>query len=171
MTVVNRILRKCPRTLEKGQTLVETAVVLMMLLLLTFAIIDFASLFYVYLSLENGISQATRYGITGQQMTNPDPHVGGLLSRIESIKLSMQKSTPTLTLNENVNTWYTFEHLVSGSWSPYDTTHNEDAKGNDVMRVSVRYHWNLITPLIRPFFSGGGIDLTVRSSVKNEGYS
>lgn len=167
----NRILRKWSKASEKGQNLVESAIVLMLLLLLTFAIIDFSSLFYVYLALENGVSQATRYGITGQQMNNPDPNVGGLLTRIESIKLAMQNSTPTLTLKENVNTWYTFDHLVSGSWAPYDISHNEDAKGNDVMRVSVRYHWNIITPLIRPFFAGGGIDLTVRSSVKNEGFS
>ena len=37
-----------------------------LLLLLTFSIVDFAALFYVYLALENGASQATRYAVTGQ---------------------------------------------------------------------------------------------------------
>ena len=40
---------------EKGQNLVETAAVIIPLLLLTFAIIDFSGVFYVYLALENGL--------------------------------------------------------------------------------------------------------------------
>ncbi|MFN8009077.1 MAG: TadE/TadG family type IV pilus assembly protein [Terriglobia bacterium] len=155
-------LRSC-----HGQYMVEVATVLPLLLLLTFAIIDFSTLFYVYLSLENGISQATRYGITGQQLSNPDPLVGGTLSRIDSIKLAMKQATPTLTFSAS-NPQFTFEHLVAGSWTAYGGT--EDAKGNDVMRVTVLYHWDLMTPLIRPFFTGGGIDLRVTSSVKNEGF-
>jgi Flp pilus assembly protein TadG len=43
---------------SRGATLVEAAVLTPLLLLLTFSIMDFASLFYVYLALENGVSQA-----------------------------------------------------------------------------------------------------------------
>jgi Flp pilus assembly protein TadG len=153
---------------SQGQYLVELAAVLPLLLLLTFAVIDFSTLFYVYLSLENGISQATRYGITGQQLPNPDPVVGGTLSKIDSIKLAMKLATPTLSFTSS-NPQYTFEHLVAGTWTTYNTA--EDAKGNEVMRVTVRYHWDMMTPFIRPFFTGGGINLIVSSSVKNEGFS
>ena len=59
-------LRDC-----KGNTLVEAAVLTPLLLLLTFSIMDFASLFYVYLALENGVSQASRYGVTGQADGRP----------------------------------------------------------------------------------------------------
>ena len=43
-----------------------------LLLLLTFAIIDFSTVLYIYLTLENGVSQATRYAVTGQQMNDPN---------------------------------------------------------------------------------------------------
>ena len=33
---------------------------------------EFAAMFYVYLALENGVSQATRYGVTGQTEGRPD---------------------------------------------------------------------------------------------------
>jgi Flp pilus assembly protein TadG len=156
---------------ERGQALVETAFVLILLIILTFAIIDFASLFYVYLALENGVSQATRFGITGQQYLDPNPMAppGSLLSRIESIKTAMKNNTPTLDLTNPSNPQYSFEKLVGTTWTAYGS--GEDIKGGEIMRVTVQYHWNLITPLIRPFFPSGGIDIRVTSSVKNEGFS
>ena len=47
--------------------MLEAAIITPLLLLLTFSIVDFGALFYVYLALENGVSQATRYGVTGQR--------------------------------------------------------------------------------------------------------
>ena len=44
-----------------GSTLLEAAIITPLLLLLTFSIVDFGSMFYVYLALENGVSQATRF--------------------------------------------------------------------------------------------------------------
>ena len=48
-----------------GRQLLEAAIITPLLLLLTFSIVDFAALFYVYLALENGVSQATRFAVTG----------------------------------------------------------------------------------------------------------
>jgi Flp pilus assembly protein TadG len=152
------------RDSERGQAIVETAFVLILVLFLSFGIIDFSTLFYVYLTLENGVSQATRYGITGQTMTDPD---GNPYNHIDSIKAAMQNATPSLTFTSS-NPQYTFEHLVSGAWTAYAT--GEDAAGGDIVKVTVRYHWNLITPLIHPLFPSGGIDLVVKSTVKNEGF-
>ena len=50
-----------------GANLVEAAIVTPPLLLLTFAICDFAAVFFVYLALESGVTQATRAGVTGNQ--------------------------------------------------------------------------------------------------------
>ena len=58
------------------------ALVLPLLFLLTFSIVDFASLFYVYLALENGVSQAARFGVTG--------NVTGELTREDSIREAMR---------------------------------------------------------------------------------
>ena len=100
---------------EKGATMLEAALVTPVLLLLTFAIVDFAGMFYAYLALENGVSQATRYAVTGQLMDDPS-NPGTPLSRVDSIKAAMRQATPTLTIPD---TAFTFSHLPVGasSWA------------------------------------------------------
>ena len=41
---------------------------------------------------------------------------------------------------------------------------------SDIGKVTVDYDWNLMTPLIRPFFPSGQIHFTVASSMKNESF-
>ena len=55
----------------RGANLVEAAVVTPLLLLLTLAIVDFSSMFYAYLALEHGVSQATRFAVTGRTLDRP----------------------------------------------------------------------------------------------------
>ena len=42
---------------SRGANIVEMALVLPLLFLLTFSIVDFASMFYAYLALENGVTR------------------------------------------------------------------------------------------------------------------
>lgn len=140
--------------------MIEAALITPLLLLLTFAIVDFAGLFYAWLALESGVSQATRYGITGNVMEDPD-NPGESLSREDSIKAAMRDATPTLTIDDDA---FTFTHRPEGgaSWIA-------GAGGpGDIVRVSVDYDWELWTPLIRPFFADGQITLTTESAMKNE---
>src|SRR5262245_61127975 len=96
-----RLLRRARDT--RGTSMVETALLLPLLLLLTFALMDFGIMFYAYLALENGVGQATRYGVTGNQMEG--------LSREESIRSAMRDATPTLTLEDDA---FSFSHMVPG---------------------------------------------------------
>ena len=138
---------------ERGTSLVEAALITPLLLLLTFAIVDFASLFYIYLALENGVSQASRYGVTGNQVAG--------LSRQESIKTAMRQSTPTLTIADGS---FSFSHLRPGQG-----TWDAGVGGpNDIDKVTVTYPWTMLTPLVRPFFPNGQINLVVESAMKNE---
>ncbi|HEY7292781.1 MAG TPA: TadE/TadG family type IV pilus assembly protein [Vicinamibacterales bacterium] len=151
------LLRDCA-----GTNMIEAAIVTPLLLLLTFSVVDFASLFYVYLSLENGVSQATRFAVTGQTMTDPgDP--SAQLNRAESIKLAMRQATPTITLNDSA---FSFSHMSppAGAWTA------GVGGPNDIEKVTVDLDWDLMTPLIRPFFTGGKIHFTVASAMKNESY-
>ncbi len=133
--------------------MVEAALITPLLLLLTFAMVDFATLFYAYLALENGVSQATRYGVTGDVVAG--------LSREDSIKKAMRLATPTLTIADGA---FAFSHL-----SPGDNTWHGGAGGpNDIEKVTVNYSWALLTPLVRPFFPDGRINLIVESAMKNE---
>jgi len=136
-----------------GTSLVEAALITPLLLMLTLSMIDFGALFYAWLVLENGVSQATRYGVTGNQSPG--------LSREDSIKVAMKNSTPTLTIPDGA---ITFSHLAAG-----DTTWKAGAGGpNDVQKLTVHYSWTMLTPFVRALFPGGAVMLTVESAMKNE---
>jgi len=142
-----------------GQNLIEAAVIVPIFLLLTFGLIDFGKVFYIYLALENGVSQATRYAVTGQQMDDP-MNPGQKLSRDQSIRFAMRQATPTISIPDSAFSFYDITRSTAGSGGP-----------GDVIRVSVNYNINLFTPLLRSFFTNGQLSLTVSSTMKNENYS
>ena len=123
-----------------GTNILEVAFVLPLLLVLTFSIIDFACLFYVHLALENGISQATRYAITGNLLEDPD-NPGEDLSREESIKTAMRHATPTLTIPDDA---FSFEYLPDGE----DTWVDGTGEPGDILKARVDYQWDILTPLM-----------------------
>ena len=150
-----RILRDC-----SGSNLLEAALVTPLLLILTFGIIDFASMFYVYLALENGVSQATRFAITGNDMDDPD-NPGTPLPREAAIRAAMQDKAPTINMD---NVSFTFSHMTPGSSS---WTGGAGGPG-DIGRVSVAYTWRPLTPILRPLLTNGEMTVTVESAMKNE---
>ena len=155
MTLMAHIRRRGFRRLgsSRGSTLVEAALITPLLLLLTFSIVDFGALLYIYMSLESGVSQATRFAITN----TPSPG----LTREQAIMGAMRQATPTLTLNDN-NFTFTFMPPGATVWS------NGPGGPGDIGRVTVNYSWSIMTPLIRPFFTGGQINVRVESAMKNE---
>ena len=120
-----RLFRRLRDT--RGNTMIEAAIITPLLLLLTFGIMEFAAMFYVYLALENGVAQAT----------------------------------PTLTIPDSA---FSFSNLPVG-----DTTWVAGAGGpGTIQKITVNYTWTFMTPLIRPFFTGGQLNMQVDSSMKNE---
>jgi Flp pilus assembly protein TadG len=146
---------------SSGATMLEAALITPLLLLLTFSIVDFASMFYVYLSLESGVSQATRYGVTGALMDDPSKPAGTKLSREASLKAAMRAATPTLTIPDEA---FSFSHMRPGTASFV----NGVGGPGDVERLTVDYDWALLTPLLRPFFTNGTLHIRVQSTMKNE---
>jgi Flp pilus assembly protein TadG len=138
---------------SKGNNIVEMAIVLPLLLLVVFSIVDFASLFYVYLALENGVSQAARFGVTGATLPGK--------SREESVREAMRTATPTLTIGDDA---FSFSHLKppSTTWLP------GSGEPADISRVRVTYTWALMTPLVRELFPAGQINIAVESAMLNE---
>ena len=153
-----RLLARLRNT--NGGSLVEAALITPLLLLLTFGIMEFATMFYVYLALENGVSQSTRFAVTGNLKDDP-LNPGTPLNRTESIKLAMRQATPTLTIPDSA---FTFSFLPAGSatWAA------GPGGPGDIGKVTVNYTWTFMTPLIRPFFSGGQLNIQVDSSMMNE---
>ncbi len=153
--MLKRFIRDCG-----GNNLLEGAMVTPLLLMLTFGIVDFASLFYVYVSMESGISQATRFAVTGATKDDPD-NPGSPMGREGTIKAAMQDAAPTLDVNAMT---FSFTHMVPGasSWA-------SGAGGpGDIGRVSVEYSWEPLTPILGPFLTDGKMTLHVESAMKIE---
>jgi Flp pilus assembly protein TadG len=144
----------------KGANLIEAALILPMLLLLSISIADFGTLFYLHLALENGVSQATRYAVTGQLMDDP-LNPGTKLSRVDSIKLAMRQATPTLTISDSA---FTFTHQSPGAGTWLAGTGGP----GDIGKVEIGYTWKFLNPLLWPFFTNGQIILAADSAMKNE---
>jgi hypothetical protein len=152
---MKRFLRDCA-----GTNMVEAAIITPLMLLLTFAIADFSTMFYVCLALENGASQATRYAVTGNTMPDPS-NPANQLTRMESIKAAMRQATPSLTLPDSA---FSFHFMPAGG-----TTWQAGVGGpGDIGKVTIDYTWHLMTPLLRPFFTNGDFHVTVDSAMKNE---
>jgi Flp pilus assembly protein TadG len=146
------------RRRSRGATMTEAALILPTLLLITFALLDFTFLLHAHLALANGVSEATRWAVTGQTLPDPD-HNGQSLSRAASIIATVKKSTPSLAIQDSDVKFHNM------------TTNTDDAGGpDDVIRVTVTYNWALLTPVIRPFFKNGEITLQASSTMKNEPY-
>ena len=138
---------------DTGTNIVEAALLTPLLLLLTFGIVDFAMLFSTYLALENGVSQASRYGVTGNLVPG--------LSRDASIMKAMRDATPTLTIADQA---FTFSHMAVGG----STWIGGSGAPGEIAKVRVDYTFTFLTPLVRPFFTNGQIGLAVESAMKNE---
>jgi hypothetical protein len=137
---------------RSGTNLVEAAIVTPLLLFLTFSLIELATVFFVYLALENGVTQATRAGVTGSQGPG----------RAAALVAAMRAATPALTIPDGA---VTFSHLPPGgsSWV------GGIGAPNDIEKMTVSYTWRLMTPVLRPLFPTGQVQIRVESSRKTEG--
>lgn len=132
-----------------GQSLVEAALALPLLLLVTFAIIDFSWFLSSHLALQNGVSEAARYGITGNAMPG--------LTRADSIKSVMRSATPTLQIADQN---FAFSHLVGNNWV------NGVGGPGEIEKLSVTYTHEVL--VFRPLFPGGRVTMRAESAMKNE---
>lgn len=149
--LAQRLARRLRDT--EGANLLEAAIITPLLLLMTFAIVDFSAMLYVHLALQNGVAQASRYAVTGNARAG--------MTREESIKAVMREATPTLTLDDGA---FTFTNLPPGS--------NNWAGGlggpNCIDKVRINYNWQIMTPVMRPFFANGQMNFVVESAMRNE---
>jgi Flp pilus assembly protein TadG len=154
-TFMTRTLLRRTRKLfrdTRGANIMEAAVLTPLLFMLTIGLFEFSSLLYVFLSLQNGASLATRSIVT----TN----LAGA-AREAAVKQAMKDATPTLKIADN---GFSFSHMpgTGGSW-----TSGVGGPG-DVGKVTVTYTWNFYTPLMKPFFKNNSITLQVESAMRNE---
>ena len=156
---VNGFVRRLRDT--AGTSIVEAAIITPLLLLLTLSIVDFGALFYCYLALENGVSQATRFAVTGNVMADPS-NPGTNLSRDASIKTGDAAGHADADAARH-RLYVQFACLPAGRPGARQRRPQRHREG------SVTYTWTFFNPMLWAFFSGGQITLNVDSAMKNEG--
>jgi Flp pilus assembly protein TadG len=135
---------------RSGANLLEAAMVTPLLLLLTFGIFDFSTLFFAYLALEHGVTEATR-----------DVVIGNSGNRQAAMMTAMRGATPALTIPDED---FSFSHLPPGATAWVSGAGGPD----DIDKLTVDYTWALMTPVLRPFFPTGTVHIHVESARKNE---
>ena len=137
----------------KGANLIEAAIIMPLIFLMSFSIAEFSALLYVHMALQNGVSQATRFGVIGSVLPGQ--------TREASIRSMVQQETPTLDISDGD---ISFTHIPPGGSGWIGGSGPPDS----IERVSVTYTWPIMTPLLRPFFSGDEVTFNVESTMKNE---
>jgi Flp pilus assembly protein TadG len=154
MSVPRPIIRLARRLRESdGANLVEAALILPIMMLTMFGLMEFALILYTQMALQNGVAQATRFGITRTVLKDK--------TREQSIIAVMKQETPTLTLSDG-NFSFVHKPLSGGSWEA------GTGPANSLERVTVTYDYPIMTPVLRPFFSKDTITLTAEATMKNE---
>jgi len=144
--VTNRPTRRSSR----GQALVETAISVLLLVMCTATIIDFGRFFWSLLTVQNGVTQGTRFAVTNQLLDG--------LGRDDSIRKAIREATPGFALGDDDIVFYNVSKGGPGSGGPRDT-----------IRVTVEQEFQFLTPLVADLFGdGGSIRFRVSSTMQNE---
>jgi Flp pilus assembly protein TadG len=153
---------------ERGQTLLEFALVLPAILLLFFILIESGRLFHAYVTVQHAAREGARYAVTGQH----DEAIG---DRVTTIKHTARMAASSLVVDPNK------VDLVNGPASPYydDASalivrvwgpRGEDDAGGPGERVTVRVVYNL--PILTPVLSSIApmVPLAGQIEMINEGF-
>jgi Flp pilus assembly protein TadG len=138
---------------DDGANLVEAALILPLILWVIFAGVEFGGIVYAQMTLQNGVTLATRYAIT-QSVMSGKTHQASIIATLNA-------DTPTLTIDPAT---ITFSHLPPGS----TTWAAGDGAPGSIEKVAVDYSWKLLTPFMPLIFGTSSITLHAESSMKNE---
>jgi Flp pilus assembly protein TadG len=154
---------------EIGQTAVEFALMLIVLVTVTMAIIELGRLLQVWLTVQNSAQTATRYAVTGQEAADPSDDPWDR-TRLQAIKDEARRVAGSLAIDDSAGKTEAgfFEVTISAADRPPTTTIGAEFPGGPNQRVAIRvtYNHDLITPFLREVYPS--LRMTARSEMINE---
>jgi hypothetical protein len=153
---------------KKGQILVEFALVsLFVFIPLLFACMDLGIMFYVNLTMQQAVRQGTRYAVTGQSDLGTDRR-----SALIQVVRNNSNGLYDKNLHDPKDPQISVIKASQVTFSIYSGTPRSGDPGepNDIIVVSLTYTWQLLTPILKPFFPGGVYTFTVKSTMQNESF-
>ncbi|MFV1986013.1 MAG: TadE/TadG family type IV pilus assembly protein [Gemmatimonadota bacterium] len=148
---MRRTIRQWSRKLDqRGQSAVEFLLALPLALLLLAGIFEFGRHFYTRLSMRNAVSEAARFAVTGQTLT--DPMTGQPMARSTSIVQVIIDRAAALQIN-----------VTQIRLNPAD-----GGGPGQIVTIDATYQYAFVLAPVAKFFGNGFIDFTVSAAVMNE---
>lgn len=133
-------MKKTMRSPQRGQTLVEFALILPVFLFLSLMIFDFGRAVYYYNAIHNAARAGARYGVIHPKTTD-------------------YPAIQTTAINNAVGLGLTPANVGVGLGTP----ENVGGESNPTIKVTVTYTFKPVTPLVANFLPCGCSTLTIRS--------
>lgn len=153
---------------RKGQTTVEFAFAILILLALLFAIIDLSLMFFANLTMQHAVREGARYAITGRSDLGADRR-SALIAKIKEQSMGLYDKNQHIPRDPTIS----IIRPTSVTFSNYTGTPTTGDPGepDETIVISLTYTWPLVTPLMKPFFQDGAYTFTVKATMKNEPFS
>ena len=151
---------------RKGQTTVEFALTALILFAVLFALIDFAIMFFVNLTMQHAVREGARYAITGQGGKNGEQRRKALVEQIRKCSYGLYEKNANPHKDPEVSV---VVPKSSATFSNYTGTPvNDTGSPNEIIVVKLAYSWPLLTPILTPFFANGEYSFVVRATMRHE---
>jgi hypothetical protein len=173
----------------RGQSLVEAAITLPVVLLLALGVTDIGRAFYYREAVTNSARQALRSAVSSYQLptannvcagtgggpvavtvTSPIPPSGGLIASIanQAALESSSNGTPAGSVISGATLTMTF-HCLNGAAITNATANGQGPTnaGSDTITATITQRMNVITPLLWPV-TGSSFPITVTSFQRSE---
>jgi hypothetical protein len=158
-TSMHSAARRSSRRRERGQSLVEFALMAPIFFIMVYGIVDLSRAFQSYVTLQEAARSAARYAVTGRiDCTGP-----AIQNRDTCIRNEATQHTKNLDRHGTIVTTYR-------SWD-YPTYADPPAQGNagaqcDAVEVELTYDYHPITPIFGFFVSN--VPMDARERLVNE---
>jgi hypothetical protein len=145
---------------NRGASVVEFALILPLLLLLLMAIIELGALFWVQMTMQHAVREGARYAISGRVDLDPNPDEAG---RVRPAAVAEKIRLSSLGLYDSVVTGMTVTDPAGIELAGFGNP-------GEIIVIRLQCSWQLLTPLVRPFFDDGTYTFTVSSTMRNENF-
>jgi len=126
----------------RGQSLVEFALLLPILMLIVVVLVDLGRAVYYYSVVHNAAREGARYGIVHYNLSRDDL-IANIITTAHDLAIGLDQAE--LTITPNVPAY----PIESG----------------DILEVTAEYSFEAVTPLANLFIAGGVIDLSSSSTM------
>lgn len=145
---------------SRGAVAIEFALASIVFFTVLLAVMDFAILGFVNLTMQHAVREGARYAVTGRDDLDPggeehNPRYRAVIQKIRQMSIGF------------------FDRVVDPAEDITITDVGGSEKGDfggpgETVVIKLNCTWPLVTPLIKPFFPGGEYHFTVGATMRNE---